>query len=116
MALPYQYRDYPLAIFMAIVVLVAGTWELCVGGSQFVQVALAESCCEKQSCPTVNALIALPFATDVQHRSMQGANMICLRTDRNVSAQQIWDVLEQIDRRPARLIVNNREFVARPAR
>jgi len=87
MAMPYQFRDYPIAIYMAIVLLVGGVWNLCVGDSQFVEVALAGGCCEKQSCPTVKSLAALPFASDVHHHPMQGTHLISLRTDGDVSAQ-----------------------------
>lgn len=114
MPMPYQFRDYPIAIYMAMVLLVGGVWSLCVGDLQLVEVALAEGCCEKQSCPTVKSLAALPFASDVHHHPREGTHLISLRADADVSAQQIWDALEKIDRRPARLIVNKHEFVARP--
>lgn len=114
MAFPYQYRDYPLAVFMAIVILIS---LLAVTGEndyQSVEITLPDDCHIAEDGPVVASLVRLPAARNVQRQTQEGATVISLRTHRKTSAKKIWETIEAAQCRPLRIVVDNREFVSKP--
>ena len=114
MALPYLYRDYPLAIFMAIVVIVCGLSSLNTESLQSVEITFGNACCEAPLCPVVESLIALPDAQDVRHQVGSNRSIISFRAGRSTSARQIWNAVEAVQHRPQRMLVDQREFTTKP--
>lgn len=114
MALPYLYRDYPLAIFMALVVVVFGVASLFAEPLQSVEITLADACCQAPRCPVVDSLAALPNAQDVRHHVGPARATISFRASRSTSARQIWNAIEAVNHRPQKMLVDQREFTAKP--
>lgn len=114
MPLPYQYRDYPLALFMAIVVFAFGFASFMAEPLQSVEVTLAGDCCPAPRCPVIESISALPSAQDVRHQVGADRSTITFRAGRSTSARQIWNAVEAVQHRPQRMLVDQREFTAKP--
>lgn len=114
MPLPYQYRDYPLAIFMAIVALLCGIFSLRADASQSVEITLSDSCCPDFACPVVRSLAALPESRRIRSERGKATTTFYLRTSRVATAKDIWDAVEAAERRPLRMVVDRQEYVSRP--
>lgn len=112
--LPNQYRDYPLALFMAIVVFVFGIAALLAEPLQSVEVTLVGDCCPAPRCPVIESLTALPDAQDVRHQVGADRSTITFRAGRSTSARQIWNAVEAVQHRPQRMLVDQREFTMKP--
>ena len=113
MPLPYQYRDYPLALFMGIVVIVGAVWESVGAGRQPVEIEFADACCAGVECPVVESLAKLSVVRDVRHVPGD-RNVVSLTTDGSTSARRLWDSVASAQRQPLRLVVDRREYVSRP--
>ena len=114
MSLPYQYRDYPLAIFMGFAFVVGGAMTFCAEASQSVEITLENACCSTSRCPVVESLAALPTSERVRHTIGDTDTTVSLRTSRATSVRELWDTVEAVQGRPVRIVVDNREFVSKP--
>jgi hypothetical protein len=114
MSLPYEYRDYPLAIFMGFAFVVGGVMTFCAEPSQSVEITLENACCSTRSCPVVESLTALPASERIRHTIGDATTTVSLRTSRATSVRELWDTVEAAQGRPIRMVVDNREYVCRP--
>lgn len=114
MPYPYQFRDYPLAVFMGLVYLVGGIMWLTSSGYQSVEIFFGDICCTTPSCPLVESLAALPSSTNIRHQVGVGSTTVSLRMSPGMSVKQIWDAVEATKHRPLRMVVDNREYVNKP--
>ena len=114
MSLPYQYRDYPLMWFMALVAAIGGLSHLASDGYQRIEITVASACSSLETCPVVTSLSMLPSTQGVLHHTVGGNGVVSLRADRSLSAEEIWKAIENMPCRPMRMIVDNREFVSKP--
>ena len=114
MSLPYQYRDYPLAVFMGFAFIVGGVMTLCAEASQSVEITLESDCCSTRRCPVVELLAALPASERIRHTIGDATTTVSLRTGRATSVRELWDTVEAAQGRPIRMVVDNREYLSRP--
>lgn len=114
MSLPYQYRDYPLAIFMGFAFVIGGVMTYCAEPSQSVEITLESACCSTQRCPVVESLAALPTSERIRHTIGDAATTVSLRTSRATSVRELWDTVEAVQGRPVRMVVDDREYVSKP--
>lgn len=113
---PYEYRDYPLTMFMAIVAAAGTAWLVAANIPERVEVSFAGRCCGDTDCPTVSKLAELPSVTDVRHEDVAAKHTIFLKAGREVTARNIWDALASTDHPPARMVFGRCEFSERPIR
>ena len=114
MSLPYQYRDYPLAVFMGFAFVIVGVMTLCTEASQSVEITLENACCSTRRCPVVESLAALATNERIRHTIGEAATTVSLRTSRATSVRELWDTVEAAQGRPIRMVVDNHEYVSRP--
>jgi hypothetical protein len=114
MSLPYQYRDFPLMLFMVLVTIITGLVHLTTEGYQTVEITLAGVCSSSDSCPVATSLASLPSTQDVRHQTVDGKGVVSLRAARSLSPKEIWGTIKGMPCRPTRMVVDNREFVSKP--
>lgn len=114
MPLPYQYRDWPLALFMGVAFAIAFLVEYVSVDSRLIEVQFGEPCCAGGDCSVVKVLQNLPSTEEVRHALGPQSSIVSLRTSRSTSPREIWDAIASIRSRPLKMIVDGREFDGRP--
>lgn len=113
MPLPYQYRDYPLAVFMGLAAVVFGLIGLFGNDHQEVSITLEGTCCLASICPVVESLTAISSAKDFSHRADGPRTIVSLRTSRSTSPETIWNAVAATQCRPLELRIDQREYVGK---
>ena len=114
MPLPYQFRDYPLALFMSIVILVSLLVGIGEEDYQAVEITFSDNFLAAEHCPVVASLVHLPRANRIRRHTQEGLTVVSLQTSRRASATKIWETIEAAKCSPLRMVVDNREFVTKP--
>ena len=111
MAMPYQFRDYPLVWYMAVVVgLVA-----CAHSApplQAVELKFDQPCCVTSPCPVVSVLARLPAVSDLKHVADDDGTRLTLRTAKAISPRELWTIVAAAHRPPQRMTVDRETFTA----
>ena len=114
MPLPYQFRDYPLALFMGIAFVLWLGARLVDAGDREVTVTVTGNCCDGARCPIVDSLASVIPTSDVKHQ-LDGLNtVVYVRTRQEIDPRQIWDAVASNSPRPIRLTIDRREYSLRP--
>jgi len=114
MPLPYQYRDYPLALLMGVAIIVGGFSEYFGAPRQPVEITLAEACCQDGECPVIDSLAKLPSVDGVRHAPAGDRTVVSLHTFQSESALEIWDAVASTQNRPVKLVIGSRVMESRP--
>lgn len=114
MPLPYQYRDYPLAVFMGLAFVVMLSFHMVEAGDREVAVVIPGTCCTGTQCPVVDSLAAVLSTSDVKHQLSGNNTVVSVRTSRGSEARQIWDAITAASIQPIHLTVDGREYASRP--
>ncbi|MBL9081738.1 MAG: hypothetical protein JNK76_08035 [Planctomycetales bacterium] len=114
MPLPYQFRDYPLAIFMGIAFVALLGARLVDAGDREVAVTVSGNCCDGARCPIVDSLASVMSTAGVKHQ-LEGSNtVVYVHTRQELDPRQIWDAVASNSPRPIRLTIDRREYSLRP--
>lgn len=116
MAKPYQFRDHPLAFFMALSAVAAFCCALSANADQQIEIPLEDGCCQSESCPMLSKLSAEANFHDVRHDGDSGEARIRLAAKHDVSSIQIWDAVARAHGHPIPVVVNGRRYRTRPLR
>lgn len=111
MARPYQYRDYPLFVFVVLASLFIG---LTVEQLQLIEITLSHVCQQESTCPVIISLSALPEAMEVRREVVAGRDVVLLKATRALSTQQIMDSVGDQSCSPSRLVVDHCEVFSKP--
>lgn len=119
MARPHIYRDTPLYWFMGFASTALALVHFLSSpamATETMEITFAGSCCDGFVCSAAAAKAGVGANGVVRRSRSDSETTLTLTTPKNASPRQLWEALENIQRRPLRLVSGEREFVSKPPR
>ncbi len=111
---PYQFRDYPLAVFWALAVATLGLATYASAEDHEVAITVEGTCCDGTACPIVDSLKKLFSTSEVRHIGDGSVTTLALRTTKAARPRHLWDSVAKSSVRPLRIVIDQSEYRSRP--
>ncbi|MBN8629067.1 MAG: hypothetical protein J0M17_26650 [Planctomycetes bacterium] len=111
---PYQFRDYPLAAFLVLAVVVMSLTTIARGDDHEVVFVVEGACCTAEQCAVVDSLSAKLSASRIRHVGNGTRTTIAVRTTAAADPQELWDAVDKLSVRPIRMVIDQAEYFSRP--
>lgn len=113
MAMPVEYRDYPLLWYMTLVLLVVGVSSDFDRQLQAVELSFDQACCDTSRCPVIAVLSSQPKLSKLRHLAdLDGGTRVTFRMEKDFSPRELWLAVAAANRVPARMTVGGVAYEA----